>query len=100
METRAAVPRHAGTPSEITELELDPPPQDEVLVRMEAAGLGHSDEHIRARGRAWLWHGLWHERHIKLTELITKKYPLDEINEGYQDLMEGKNIRGVIVHQH
>jgi len=24
----------------------------------------------------------------------------DEINEGYQDLMDGKNIRGAIVHQH
>jgi Zn-dependent alcohol dehydrogenase len=37
---------------------------------------------------------------IKLTELITKKYALDEINDGYQDLMDGKNIRGVVVHQH
>jgi alcohol dehydrogenase (nicotinoprotein) len=44
--------------------------------------------------------GLGHEGHSKLTELITKKYTLDEINEGYQDLMDGKNIRGVIVHQH
>ena len=43
---------------------------------------------------------LWHEGHIKLTELITRTYTLDEINEGYQDLMDGKNIRGVIVHQH
>ena len=30
----------------------------------------------------------------------TKKYTLDEINDGYQDLMDGKNIRGVVVHQH
>jgi S-(hydroxymethyl)glutathione dehydrogenase/alcohol dehydrogenase len=43
---------------------------------------------------------LWHEGRIKLDELITKRYTLDEINEGYQDLMDGKNIRGVIVHQH
>jgi len=38
---------------------------------------------------AWAW-----------TELITKKYTLEEINEGYADLMDGKNIRGVVVHQH
>ena len=44
--------------------------------------------------------GLWHEGRIKLSELITKKYSLDEINEGYQDLMDGKNIRGVLVHEH
>ncbi len=43
---------------------------------------------------------LWHEGHIKLTELITNKNALDEINDGYQDLMDGKNIRGVVVHQH
>ena len=42
----------------------------------------------------------WHEGRIKLDELITQRYTLDEINEGYQDLMDGKNIRGVIVHQH
>jgi Zn-dependent alcohol dehydrogenase len=35
-----------------------------------------------------------------LTELITKKYALEEINEGYADLMDGKNLRGVVVHQH
>jgi Zn-dependent alcohol dehydrogenase len=43
---------------------------------------------------------LWHEGRIKLTELITKKYTLEEINQGYEDLMDGKNIRGVVVHQH
>jgi alcohol dehydrogenase (nicotinoprotein) len=43
---------------------------------------------------------LWHEGHIKLPELITKRYMLEEINEGYADLMEGRNLRGVLVHQH
>ena len=33
---------------------------------------------------------------LKLDELITKEYTLDQINEGYQDLRDGKNIRGVI----
>jgi NDMA-dependent alcohol dehydrogenase len=54
MKTRAAVLRKGGTPWEITELELDPPRANEVLIRMEAAGLCHSDEHIRARGTARL----------------------------------------------
>jgi hypothetical protein len=44
--------------------------------------------------------GLWHEGRIKLTELIAKKYTPDEINDGYADLMDGKNIRGVVVRQH
>jgi S-(hydroxymethyl)glutathione dehydrogenase/alcohol dehydrogenase len=37
---------------------------------------------------------------LKLDELITQRYRLDEINDGYRDLMAGKNIRGVIVHEH
>ena len=35
---------------------------------------------------------------LKLDELITKRYTLDQINEGYQDLRDGKIIRGVIIH--
>jgi len=41
---------------------------------------------------------LYQEGNIKLDELITKRYKLDEINQGYDDLHEGKNIRGVIVY--
>ncbi len=33
---------------------------------------------------------------LKLHELITRTYSLDQINEGYQDMRDGKNIRGVI----
>lgn len=33
---------------------------------------------------------------LKLDELITREYTLDEINKGYQDMLEGRNIRGVI----
>ncbi len=33
---------------------------------------------------------------IRLDELITKRYTLDEINEGYADMHAGKNVRGVI----
>lgn len=35
---------------------------------------------------------------ILLDELVTRTYTLDQINEGYQDLRDGKNIRGVIVY--
>jgi S-(hydroxymethyl)glutathione dehydrogenase/alcohol dehydrogenase len=32
----------------------------------------------------------------KLDELITNRYTLEQVNEGYADLLAGKNIRGVI----
>ncbi|MGW5288164.1 NDMA-dependent alcohol dehydrogenase [Rhodococcus pyridinivorans] len=35
---------------------------------------------------------------LKLDELITTRYTLEQVNEGYQDLRDGKNLRGVIVH--
>src|SRR5215467_10238260 len=37
---------------------------------------------------------------LKLDELITTKYRLDEVNQGYEDMMAGRNIRGVIIHEH
>lgn len=37
---------------------------------------------------------------LKLEELITQRYRLDQVNEGYEDLLAGKNIRGIIVHEH
>ncbi len=33
---------------------------------------------------------------IKLNELITHTYTLDQVNEGYADLIAGKNLRGII----
>jgi alcohol dehydrogenase (nicotinoprotein) len=37
---------------------------------------------------------------LKLDELITRTYTLDQVNEGYDDLQAGKNIRGVMIHEH
>jgi S-(hydroxymethyl)glutathione dehydrogenase/alcohol dehydrogenase len=44
--------------------------------------------------------GLYRAGDLKLDELITQTYTLDQVNEGYDDLLAGKNVRGVIVHQH
>jgi S-(hydroxymethyl)glutathione dehydrogenase/alcohol dehydrogenase len=41
---------------------------------------------------------LYRSGDLKLDELITTTYTLDQVNEGYKDLIEGKNIRGVILH--
>src|ERR1700739_1059963 len=47
MKTRAAVLRDMGKDWEVTKLDLDPPREGEVLVRFAAAGLCHSDDHLR-----------------------------------------------------
>ncbi len=37
---------------------------------------------------------------LKLDELVTSHYTLDQVNQGYEDMMAGRNIRGVIMHEH
>jgi S-(hydroxymethyl)glutathione dehydrogenase/alcohol dehydrogenase len=42
---------------------------------------------------------LYRSGHLKLDEIITRRYSLEQVNEGYHDLLAGKNIRGVIIHE-
>jgi hypothetical protein len=73
---------------------------------LAAAGLCHSDEcRYCSTGKQNLCDaGLYADVGMNAVQGAryagAKKYTLDEINDGYQDLMDGKNIRGVVVHQH
>ena len=40
---------------------------------------------------------LYQAGRLKLDELVTRTYRLDQINEGYQDMLDGVNIRGLLV---
>jgi S-(hydroxymethyl)glutathione dehydrogenase/alcohol dehydrogenase len=33
---------------------------------------------------------------LNLDDMVTREYALDQINDGYQDMLDGKNIRGII----
>jgi S-(hydroxymethyl)glutathione dehydrogenase/alcohol dehydrogenase len=44
--------------------------------------------------------GLHRSGDIKLDELVTQRYRLDQVNDGYRDMLDGKNIRGVINLEH
>jgi S-(hydroxymethyl)glutathione dehydrogenase/alcohol dehydrogenase len=39
---------------------------------------------------------LYKSGQLKLDELITQTYRLDQINQGYQDMLDGVNLRGVV----
>ena len=41
---------------------------------------------------------MYREGTLKLDELITNTYSLDDINEGYRAMRDGENIRGVVIH--
>jgi len=40
---------------------------------------------------------LYKSGQLLLDELITRTYPLEGINEGYQDMRDGRNVRGVLL---
>jgi S-(hydroxymethyl)glutathione dehydrogenase/alcohol dehydrogenase len=42
--------------------------------------------------------GLYREGQLDLDGLVTKTYTLDGVNDGYDDMRGGKNIRGVMVY--
>ncbi len=37
---------------------------------------------------------------LKLDEMVTTEYRLEDINQGYDDMKSGKIMRGVIIHEH
>jgi alcohol dehydrogenase (nicotinoprotein) len=41
---------------------------------------------------------LYRAGQLKLDELVTTRYRLDEVNQGYQDMLDGRNIRGLMIH--
>jgi S-(hydroxymethyl)glutathione dehydrogenase/alcohol dehydrogenase len=43
---------------------------------------------------------LYRTGELKLDELITNRYSLEQVDEGYADLLAGANVRGIIEHHH
>ena len=40
---------------------------------------------------------MWRSGALKLSEMVSNTYALDEINQGYADMHAGLNIRGLVV---
>jgi NDMA-dependent alcohol dehydrogenase len=62
--------------------------------RIQGALFGQSSP---SRDIPWMLR-MYQNGQLKLDELITTTYKLDDINDGYADMHAGKNIRGVIVY--
>jgi NDMA-dependent alcohol dehydrogenase len=43
---------------------------------------------------------LYRDGKLLLDETVTHEYKLNDINDGYDDMLAGRNIRGVIIHDH
>lgn len=40
--------------------------------------------------------GLYRDGLLDLDAMVTRTYPLEQINDGYRDMRDGRNIRGVL----
>ncbi len=67
-----------------------------VMQNISIRGSAFGTSHIRTDLYKLL--DLYRAGRLKLDELVSKTYTLDEINTGFEDLLSGQNLRGVILH--
>lgn len=70
------------------------PPLDLVLFQKTVMGTLYGDSQPRVDIPNLL--AMYLAGKVKLDELVTRTYTLDQINEAYADMLAGKNLRGVI----
>ncbi len=73
---------------------IDVSPQELTMYAKEVIGTFYGHSTVYADLARYL--DLYRAGKVKVDELTTRTYTLDEINQGYQDMLDGKNIRGVV----
>jgi NDMA-dependent alcohol dehydrogenase len=86
----------ALTPDSVSEIKI--PPLELLITQKAVMGAVYGFASPRIQIPELLV--LYRRGTLKLRELITRTYRLDEINRGYADLDAGKNLRGVVVFDH
>ena len=76
------------------QLSIPVPPQELVLLQKTVMGTLYGS--AQAANDIPKLLSLYKTGKLKLDELVTRTYTLDEINTGYADLTAGRNLRGVI----
>src|SRR6478672_2181393 len=96
--TRAAVVEAPGAPFTLAEVELDEPREHEVLVRLVAAGLCHTDLGVRAGGIPFKLPGVLGHEGAGVVERVgtgvTKVAPGDKVLLSFTSCGHCGNCRG------
>ena len=114
MKIRAAVIREPGEDFQITELTLEPPKESEVLVKLAACGVCHTDDVARNQiipvplpavfghegcGAVQLFipqlPDFYRQGRFPFDRLI-EFYPFEEINRAFADTKSGKAVKAVL----
>lgn len=83
---KAAILHKPHTRVSVEDVDIESPHEGEVLLDIVGAGVD------------FLWIlDLYRQGKIKLDELISRFRPLDEINEAFEDMVQGKVARTVLV---
>jgi S-(hydroxymethyl)glutathione dehydrogenase/alcohol dehydrogenase len=114
MKTNVAILWKQGQPLSVEKAELEAPRAGEILVEVKAAGVCHSDLHAvrgdcQEKRLVGSLYGsgqplrdiprlvaLYEEGRLKLDELATRIYSLDQINDALEALASGEGARGII----
>lgn len=83
----------AITPDTVAEIKI--PPLELFVTQKAIMGAVYGFQSPRLQIPELL--ALYRKGDVKLRELVTRTYRLDEVNQGYADLEAGKNLRGVVV---
>jgi alcohol dehydrogenase/S-(hydroxymethyl)glutathione dehydrogenase/alcohol dehydrogenase len=83
----------AITPDTVTEIKIPPLELFATQKAIMGAVYGFTSQRVQIPELL----RLYRSGDLKLRELVTKTYRLDEIYQGYADLEAGKNLRGVVV---
>lgn len=103
MLTQAAVLWEPHSEWRVEEVELDPPRETEVrlslldLASYEKQIVGCIFGSVNSRFDIPRLLDYYREGRLDLKSLVTRTYPLEEVNRGYQDMRDGRTLRGVLV---
>jgi S-(hydroxymethyl)glutathione dehydrogenase/alcohol dehydrogenase len=83
-------------PTEVPTIQLNGTFMAVYAKRLLTTLYGHCNPHVDIPRLA----ELYRSGQLKLDELITARYELADVNQGYRDLLAGENLRGIIEFEH
>jgi Zn-dependent alcohol dehydrogenase len=91
-EVRGVVARNRGAPVTLETIVIPDPGPGEVVVRIQACGVCHTDLHYREGGI-----DLYLQGRLPLDKSVSETIPLDQIEDAFTKLHTGEVLRSVVV---
>ena len=116
MKTKGALVWDFDQPWSVEEIDIGEPRKGEVKVQMAMGSVVETDVTLnlsiftlmQKRLQGTIFGGgnpqhdiprllsMYQAGKLNLDDMVTRRYRLEQVNDGYRDMLEGRNIRGVI----